>query len=65
MRDPSTITRAARRSAAGRGLRARRPRVETPEAPAPEWQTDHWKHRVEAEARHSLKREIREVGTPH
>ena len=29
----------------------------------PEWMTEAWKHRVEAEARHRLKREIRGVST--
>jgi hypothetical protein len=34
-----------------------------PRKPAvPEWTTEEWKHRVEAEARHRLKREIRGVG---
>ena len=33
-----------------------------PEPPV-EYETQHWKHRVEAEARHELKREIHGVGT--
>ena len=28
----------------------------------PEWTTEPWKHRVEAEARNRLKREVRDVG---
>ncbi len=28
----------------------------------PEWMTDTWKRRVEAEARHRLKRNIRDIG---
>jgi hypothetical protein len=32
------------------------------ETAVPEWTTEEWKHRVEAEARHRLKREIRGVG---
>jgi hypothetical protein len=29
---------------------------------APEWATEHWKHRVEAEARRRLKHEVHGVG---
>jgi hypothetical protein len=29
----------------------------------PEWTTEGWKHRVEAEARRLLKREVRDVGS--
>jgi hypothetical protein len=29
---------------------------------APEWATERWKHQVEAEARHRLKHEVRDVG---
>lgn len=38
------------------GSRARK-RAETPE-----WTTERWKHRVEAEARNRLKRDIRHIG---
>lgn len=33
-----------------------------PDESAPEYETVRWKHQVEAEARHDLKREIRGVG---
>jgi hypothetical protein len=32
------------------------------EPQVPEWETEHWKRMVEAEARHRLKRNIRGVG---
>lgn len=28
----------------------------------PEWATERWKHQVEAEARHRLKREVHDLG---
>ena len=32
---------------------------------APEWSTEHWKHRVEAEARKRLKHELHDVASAH
>ena len=32
------------------------------EPQVPEWGTEHWKRQVEAEARHRLKRAVRDVG---
>lgn len=28
----------------------------------PEWETEHWRRQVEAEARHRLKRHVRDIG---
>ena len=50
---PSTLS--LRRAAAARSARA--------DGAGPEWMTEAWKHRVEAEARHRLKSEIRGVAT--
>ena len=50
---PSTLS--LRRAVAAHSARADRA--------VPEWMTDAWKHRVEAEARHGLKSEIRGVST--
>jgi hypothetical protein len=44
---------------------ARRQRARVPDrkaAPAHEWETDRWKHQVEAEARGRFKRSVRGVG---
>ena len=48
-------TLSLRRAAASRSACA--------DSSAPEWTTESWKHRVEAEARHRLKSEIRGVAT--
>ena len=42
--------------------RATAPTTATKEDQLPEWATERWKHRVEAQARRLLKRELRHVG---
>lgn len=45
------------------GREPRRPARARRIAPLPEWMTERWKHRVEAEARGRLKREVQDVGS--
>jgi hypothetical protein len=62
MTDATRNQRISPRRVAGTAGRFTAPERPTRHAGPPEWATARWKHRVEAEARSRLKREVRDVG---